>query len=517
MIPVNRSSDPAVEPVRSQLLIDANARLLALRQQVARSKTETPSPTNTTIPAFSTHSGKERAVLSCLVGKEGSSETDATPQSKRANPPTPQTVSHPVLINKRKVSEQIGTSLLDQMPCDLHPIGSSSISPALAAANLRLFDLRQQAAQARAETPPPADPTPQSNTTAPTIPAHLGWGSAALSRVIHAIIREEEADPTPPPEPTHTLAPQADADPQIVSEAETPSTPLAEQILRVHPALLTAILNHEQVAVGRIWLLARHLDRQGRGWLSIDDLRQHLTDKNAPLRVCGWRRLRQLLKEGEGVFWQRDAHHRLWLRSTVKLTLALDLERLAGTPVALPLTDLLQSIGHVRAAFYASFHAGRNHQPISRQTLTDMTGVPERTQRAYDTRLHIDRVSNFSLTPITTDEKESYWKNGRALFKFEDKLGRQGPAGQTYWGQRLPNSYHAPYLQLDHNGTKSVNRQLKHDLAKNGTQGNEFEKYPQLFHNDGKKAGRAYQSGSDVFFQTSKGTDQQFWSAWLFE
>ena len=199
------------------------------------------------------------------------------------------------------------------------------------------------------------------------------------------------------------------------------------------------------------------------------------------------------------------------------MTLALDLERLAGAPVALPLTDLLQSIGHVRAAFYASFHAGRNNQPISRQTLTTITGVSERAQRAYDARLQINRVSNFALTNITIDEKEAYWKHGRAVFKFEDKLGRQGGPGKKYWAHRLPNSYHAPYHQLDHGGTKSVNYRIKLDLAKNGSQGNEFEKYPQLFHTEGKKAGRAYQSGSDVFFQTSSHTNQQFWSAWLYK
>ena len=62
----------------------------------------------------------------------------------------------------------------------------------------------------------------------------------------------------------------------------------------VQPSLLVGMLKQEVAAIGRIYLLCRHLDADGRGWLSIAALREQLTAKESPLRVCGWRRLRQI-------------------------------------------------------------------------------------------------------------------------------------------------------------------------------------------------------------------------------
>ena len=85
------------------------------------------------------------------------------------------------------------------------------------------------------------------------------------------------------------------------------------------PSLLVAMLKERVETAGRVYLLLRHLDPQGRGWVSVDTARQALTDKSSRLHVCGWRRLRQILHQGAGIFWQRDGQDRLWLRGPHKI------------------------------------------------------------------------------------------------------------------------------------------------------------------------------------------------------
>ena len=87
-------------------------------------------------------------------------------------------------------------------------------------------------------------------------------------------------------------------------------------------------------------------------------MRQTLTTPNNKHRLCGWRQLRNLLKQGEGIYWQRDKHH-VWLRAAGKVAAKLQVTQLNGRPVAIPVKHLLGSIGEARAYLYASFHAGR--------------------------------------------------------------------------------------------------------------------------------------------------------------
>src|SRR5690606_20744150 len=119
----------------------------------------------------------------------------------------------------------------------------------------------------------------------------------------------------------------------------------------------------------RVYFLLRVIDSAGRGWLPIEHVRQQLTQKDSPVKFCGWRRLRQLLREGEGIFWQRDDQDRLWLIGAHRIAYKLDSARLQGFPVELPISALLGGIQAVRAAFYATFHGGRDGKPISRETL----------------------------------------------------------------------------------------------------------------------------------------------------
>ena len=296
-------------------------------------------------------------------------------------------------------------------------------------------------------------------------------------------------------------------------EEEQPTLPKIPQTLRIIPDTLVTLLKQEQVAAGRIWLLARALDSQGRGWLSVDTLRASLTTKGSELKVCGWRRLRQILQSGEGVFWQRDKIGRIWLTSQIKLAIHFGITRFTSDPVVIDVSNLLGKIGDVRAFFYKGFHFDRKSTPISRETLRDVTGVAERTQRLYDDFGGIERIRNFHLTqPV--DSQESAWRHRHAAFQFTDKQGRHGEAGRTYTAIRLPNSYRIDQPLTD-GRKKNCNRRLKQALAKSGTQGNSSSYREQLFFTDGKQFARKMSDQQDSYLQTHGSKNITFWNGFF--
>ena len=343
------------------------------------------------------------------------------------------------------------------------------------------------------------------------LPPHLGWGSATLTahlrklRITNYELRmQTPADGDPPAhETTNTAA------------CDPPPATRYPPLVKVYPAIALAMLRQERVAAGRVWLLLRHLDQAGRGWVELDAVRAALCGREAPLRLCGRRRLRQLLAEGEGVFWQREARaggDRLWLRGPARVAAALGVSRLVGRPVGVPVAALLGGIGDARAQLYATFHAGRLREgwergageqgsrgagvksispaplppcapassPIARDTLADLSGVCPRSQAAYERRAGIVSRANIALgervsalAPAGPAEQERAWQQGRALFRLRDHRGLYGRAGATYLAWRLPNAYgpargHQPRPRGQQ---KRINRHLA-DLFTKGMTGN---------------------------------------------
>ena len=273
---------------------------------------------------------------------------------------------------------------------------------------------------------------------------------------------------------------------------EQPSAPVTKSVI-AHPTMLLAMLKQNLEAPGRVYLLLRSSDGQGRGWLEIEHIRRLLTSKDSPWRICGWRRLRQLLNQGEGIFWQRDHKGRLWLKGMHKIACTLDCGRLSGFPILLPIATLLGGIQAVRGAFYAAFHSGRASNPISRQTLQELSGVPERSQRAYDHVAKVERQENLAIGERYSQEQaqERAWKQGRAVFRFIDVRGLQGRPRAEYLAWHLPNSYTGPYERRSRANRKRVNRKLA-DLVKKGIPGTGEETVERLFWPNGALAAKGY-------------------------
>jgi len=294
--------------------------------------------------------------------------------------------------------------------------------------------------------------------------------------------------------------------------------------VKIHPDLALGMLQKGMASSGRVWLLLRHLDADGRGWFALDQVQDHLTGRESPFHICGRRQLRNLLRQGSGVFWSREkvagGPDRLWLKSTAKAAQVLGVKRLSGRPVGLPLQVLLSGVGQIRAHFYATFHSGRKKSnPISRSRLEEITQVPARTQRSYDRAAKVARRDNIAIGERfrTSALQDRAWRHGRATFQFVDHHGRLGPEGNQYVAWRLPNSYEGPHDPVPKGRQKKINQEI--DLVNRRAQGNDLGRsevrltiertdnrfmVDRLFHPNGAEAGRAF---------NRKGKDDVYWPA----
>lgn len=388
----------------------------------------------------------------------------------------------PVWLVKRMKSITHSDPGVNQTPSIAHVTTPLGMSPALAEANRRLLTLRDQL-----KTAQPARAILDSAENPPRLPSHLGWHTPAMTQVLqrqHNSIRIVS---------DHCQPSQKQPIKQVCSEDEQP----APATIRAYPALLVALLRTDLTAAGRVWLLCRHLDVAGRGWLAFDELQQRLTKKTKSERnkpqsnsclilppssfaLFGRRRWRQILQQGRGIFWERDRQDRLWLYGAARVAVNLGVERLNGRPVLLPVAALTDTLATARAHFYAAFHSGRpgmrhddHAAPISRATLQRLTNVPERTQRAYDRVAGVERRPAMAVGKRYSAEnaRETAWQRG-GTFAFVDHHGQQGRAGATYVAWRLPNTYCGVHDRAMCGRHKKINQKLASNQDKPTNQSN---------------------------------------------
>lgn len=338
-------------------------------------------------------------------------------------------------------------------------------SPELLAANARLFALRAgrtQSDKAHPEETAVSSP-PTTAVCIQNLPPHLGWGSVVAT----AVCRRNQIETTDNGQQTTDL-------PSVVCcPSSTFTSSLKTQTTKLYPDLAQAMLKNEVTSAARLWLLLRHIDGEGRGCLRIDEQRERLCRKQSADYFCGWRQFRNLLAQGEDVYWTRD-RERIWLRGTVAVAHLLGVTRLTGLPVVLPLTAVYGGVGLFRAHLYASRHSGRKEAaPISRAVLRQQSGVAGRTQRHYDNRARVQRKRNVAVgeRAANVSWETIGWEQGRAVFVMKDRSGRFGSPNQTYVAWQLPNSYSGPHRRCGRGRQRKMNRQLV-DLVQTGMRGN---------------------------------------------
>jgi hypothetical protein len=382
-------------------------------------------------------------------------------------------------------------------------------SSALLVAQQRLLALRQQH---RREDPQPSvndeplvdeehtlaiseDVQFSSPVTSSVLPAHLGWNSAPLTSILrnrcHSTLKEANDRKRTPFNRRETGASAA-----IWNANPAPAFhPSPNDTIKLFPDIALGMLRQEHTAAGRIWLLLRYLDQEGKGWIRIANTRKNLSTKYAPIRVCGWRQLRNLLRQGDDVFWTRDKT-RIWLKSAATVAAALDVTHLTSKPVALSVRVLTSSIAQVRAHLYSSFHSGRSRedqrQPIARETLALVTGVGRRTQQVYESLTGLSVQHNYAIGEQYSPETavRHAWHRGQATFVLQDSHGEQGKRGRSYIAWQLPNSYSGCHPHAPKGRQRRINRKLA-DLVIIGAPGNNRERLHTRYYPDGKQAVRA--------------------------
>lgn len=350
----------------------------------------------------------------------------------------------------------------------LHPLvlpASDEISEQVKAAQQRLLSLRHlnSIELTRSDKLTTASARHDADVTTavlPLLPSHLGWSSSNLSRTFNV-----SATPNSPvvEKPDAALCRAKEADESAVS-------------ITLYPDLALALLKEKRVAAGRVWLILRQLDCVGRGWLEIAFVKKQLTHSHSHFRVCGWRQLRNLLKNGDNLFWTLS-NGRVWLRSVPKVAHQLGISRFKTNPVLLPQNLLLGKISVLRAHLYATFLSGRQGNgtaPISRAAIEAETSISPRIQRLYERTAKVSHQTHYCLGThySNTNFEESAWKYGHSIFKLKDVLGKQGTPGREYIAWQLPNSYSGPHKQLSKRLRTRMNKRLV-DLLNKGMTGND--------------------------------------------
>lgn len=348
---------------------------------------------------------------------------------------------------------------------------SSSVSPALLAAQVELHRRRAEWARQtqrisvdeQRPLPSRAENNSDSSTTAVAhLPAHLGWGSVA------------------PAQPAVNLLPRATS-----SES---TQPLPEHI-KIFGHLLDAIHRQGDDSLGRVWLLLRVLDGRGEGRVPVELMRHEITEANGRLHCFSWRRLRQLLQQGENRFWHRDKHNEyIYYHSEARVAKELNIDRIRGWAVKIPVADLLQGVTAVRALFHDCFHSARGdgfNEPITRRVMEQRGGGDPRTQRRYEQLRGVESHANYANVGEYSKEALAWHKGRDAEEDFEDKtlgpaftfvdfngtLGKshnreQRPKHQQHWHKvyilrQMANSYEGT-LRTVKRGRKWTNRKLTH-------------------------------------------------------
>jgi hypothetical protein len=264
---------------------------------------------------------------------------------------------------------------------------------------------------------------------------------------------------------------------------------LAGVMATVYPSLAAAVKAADLSKVGRLWLLLRAWDDRGRGFYDLDQLYQVFSGKGSPWRLGCRRTFQGLMKRGAGIFWtlrnrRGGRFTALQMTGPAGVALALGVGHLAGSPVAIPVTDLLGGMHRANAALFSAALSLRTNdqggRPTSRQTLKGLTGAAASTQRTYVKTAGIKARPNYVTLPSGDIDRPG-------VFIYRGRV--DGRPGRAILARRLPNSYDPQLTARPRGRVKKINRQL--NLVTNGARG-ETLKIDRIYHDTAAAAWGAW-------------------------
>lgn len=284
--------------------------------------------------------------------------------------------------------------------------------------------------------------------------------------------------------------------PTAQTEAKKPTA----VVVKNYPLLGLAILNQKLTAVYRVWLLCRHLDRDGRGWLDLSEVRTAVTKGYALFK---YRQYRHIICQGNGIFWT-ESNGRLWLASVARLAIALGVARV-GKPVKMPLEKVVGELAGFNASIYAAWDTRKRPSPISRAKRAKVLGVSERTQRHYCRIAGVKRVRNYAIVSPSDNQAYAY-EHGKAVFEFKDHKGRNGRKGRLYTARELPTTQQPSMENAKPGRTQKINQKINLVVKASRV------KVQRLFFDNAKLAAKNAGRGNECFWLSQQASTYGLWS-----
>ena len=230
--------------------------------------------------------------------------------------------------------------------------------------------------------------------------------------------------------------------------------------IKIYPDILLTAARGKNGGAVRLFFLAKHFNTGGCGVIPSKALRQYVIND---LKV----------KRGTYDIWLARALH-IGIIQTQGTNLKLAGYAAAGVIVGcdrigrgeyMPLEKFIKKgwLGYVWAAWIKSNKL--EDRPISRRTMRELSGIPERTQRFYDKQAGIKKQSHYAKDTTRPGSKGMVeYINEHERDKIRSKAFLNN--GEIAW--RLPNSYKTKHIEEAPKGRLGrINNQLK-DLSNNG-------------------------------------------------
>lgn len=206
-----------------------------------------------------------------------------------------------------------------------------------------------------------------------------------------------------------------------------------------------------------LWSVARELDPTGSGWIKQETLKKTCLEFLSPSIY------KAAIKTAvESTFITPVIHKdnptpSYHITSVVKVALRYGLSHVGHYRILIPVARLKKASSW-KASLWSAYHASRGPRssPISRQTLTTLTGIPSRTQRYYERKTRVKARTNYLITGDNKLPKEM-----GAIVRDNRERGGYFSAGGNLIEQ-LPNSYSSPLKRRSNKpDCRKTNRRLK--------------------------------------------------------
>lgn len=223
--------------------------------------------------------------------------------------------------------------------------------------------------------------------------------------------------------------------------------------IKTYPELNLQAIKEKLTKELRLWYLLRALDPQGSGRMHKQSAQRDLS------AIMSSETFRRTLNSGKDTFWKIRPRKKggdwIVLRGVAKVCFELDVLKLSRTPV-LTSIEYCKNMADFRAHIHNGWHTKKDANPISRQTMTKLSGAAKSTQVRYDKKTNAQVTKNKMLTGrVSADGKipEERQGEGHYYTVFID--------GKFQEVKCLPNSYYVDMEKAPRGRIRHINRELK--------------------------------------------------------